>query len=197
MTVKLGLTGSIGMGKSTTAGFFRSFGVPVWDADAEVRIMYGQGGQAVPLLRKLAPAAIIKAEVDRSQLKRAITQDKDLLTRIEAALKPLLAQSRQDFLTVHRATPVVVFDIPLLYETDSESWLDYVLVVTAPADVQKQRVMGRNTMDEALFNTILARQMPDAEKRALADYVFDTSKGMAHTKTEVKALIEALEQENA
>ncbi len=197
MTVKLGLTGSIGMGKSTTAGFFREFGVPVWDADAEVHRMYGQGGQAVPLLRQFAPAAVVEGEVDRGQLKSLIRQDKTLLTNIETALKPLLAQARQDFLSANPAAPVVVFDIPLLYETDTESWLDYVLVVTAPEDVQKQRVMSRNSMDEALFNTFLARQMPDAEKRALADYVFDTSKGMAHTKAEVKALIEALEQEDA
>ncbi len=197
MTVKLGLTGSIGMGKSTTAGFFREFGVPVWDADAEVHTMYGQGGQAVPLLQQLAPAAIVEGAVDRGQLKDLINQDKTLLTKIETILKPRLAQARQDFLSANQAAPLVVFDIPLLYETDTESWLDYVLVVTAPEDVQKQRVMDRNTMDEALFNTILARQMSDAEKRVLADYVFDTSKGMAHTKAEVKALIEALEQENA
>jgi dephospho-CoA kinase len=197
MTVKLGLTGSIGMGKSTTAGFFREFGVPVWDADAEVHALYSQGGQAVPLLRRIAPAAIVDAAVDRDQLKQLISQDKTLLSKIETALKPLLAQARQDFLSANHTAPVVVFDIPLLYETDTESWLDYVLVVTAPENVQKQRVLSRNTMDEALFNTILSRQMSDIEKRALADYVFDTSKGMDHTKADVKALIKALEQENA
>ena len=197
MTIKLGLTGSIGMGKSTTAGFFRAFDVPVWDADAEVHSLYAKGGQAVSLLRQLAPEAVKNGAVDRGLLRLAIKQDKTLLQQIESALKPLLARSRADFLAANRAAPVVVFDIPLLFETDTESWLDYVLVVTAPEAVQKQRVLSRNTMDESMLNTILARQMTDKEKRALADFVFDTSKGMEHTKAEVKALIEALEQENA
>jgi len=197
MTVKLGLTGSIGMGKSTTAEFFRVFGVPVWDADATVHELYARGGPAVPLLQPFVPEAIIDGAVDRNKLRILINIDKNILEQVETVLKPVLAQSRQAFLTAHHIAPVVVFDIPLLYETDTESWLDYVLVVTAPEAVQKQRVMSRNTMDETLFNTILARQMSDMEKRALADFVFDTSKGMDHTKAEVKALIKALEQENA
>jgi len=197
MTVKLGLTGSIGMGKSTTAGFFRDFGVPVWDADATVHEIYAYGGPAVPLLQPFVPEAIIDGAVDRDSLKRLINKNKDILEQVETALKPLLSTSRLAFLAAHQAAPVVVFDIPLLYETDTESWLDYVLVVTAPKAVQKQRVMSRNTIDEALLDTIVARQMPDAEKRALADFVFDTSNGMDHTKAEVKALIKALEQENA
>ncbi|HIP22227.1 MAG TPA: dephospho-CoA kinase [Rhodobacteraceae bacterium] len=197
MSVKLGLTGSIGMGKSTTADFFRAFAVPVWDADAEVHALYAHGGAAVNPIGALVPAAIIAGFVDRNTLKAEIAKDSGLLSKIEMVLRPLLADSRQQFLTDHKKNAVVVFDIPLLFETDAESWMDYVLVVTAPEEVQRDRVMMRGSMSEALFNTILARQMPDFEKCALADFMFDTSRGMDHTKAEVKALIEELEQEDA
>ncbi len=197
MSVKLGLTGSIGMGKSTTAGFFREFDVPVWDADAEVHALYAAGGAAVKPIGALAPAATQEGFVDRTTLKIEIAKDSGLLEKIEAALRPLLVESRQQFLTRYKKNAVVVFDIPLLFETDAESWMDYVLVVTAPEDVQRQRVLKRGSMSEDMFDTILTRQMPDAEKRALADFMFDTSHGMDHTKAEVKALIKALEQEDA
>ncbi len=197
MSIKLGLTGSIGMGKSTTAGFFKAFGVPVWDADAVVHALYAPMGAAVAELARIAPQATAGGFVDRNILKTLIRDDKTLLPKIESALKPILAQSRSAFLHANRAAPLVLFDIPLLYETDAESWLDYVLVVTAPPEMQKERVVARKNMDEKLFATFLARQMPDAEKRALADFVFDTSRGMDHTKAEVKALIEKLEKENA
>ena len=197
MSVKLGLTGSIGMGKSTTADFFRAFDVPVWDADAEVHKLYAKGGAAVGPIGALLPAATQQGFVDRAVLKAEIAKDSGVLAKIEAALRPLLADSRQNFLTRHKENSVVVFDIPLLFETDTESWMDYVLVVTAPEAVQRERVMKRGSMSEALFNTILARQMPDNEKRALADFIFDTSLGMEHTKAEVKALIKELERENA
>jgi dephospho-CoA kinase len=197
MSVKLGLTGSIGMGKSTTAGLFREFDVPVWDADAEVHALYAKGGAAVRPIGALVPAATKEGFVDRTALKAEIAKDSGLLEKIETALRPLLAESRQQFLARHKKNAVVVFDIPLLFETDAECWMDYVLVVTAPEEVQRDRVMMRGTMSEALFNTILSRQMPDIEKRALADFMFDTSQGMDHTKAEVKALIEELEQEDA
>jgi len=197
MTIKLGLTGSIGMGKSTTAGFFKEFGVPVWDADAEVHRMYASDGAAVYPIKMIAPAAVAEGYVDRAKLKAMIAKDPDLLTEIEGLLGPLLAKSRAAFLNENTKAPVVLFDIPLLFETDAESWLDYVLVVTAPLKVQRQRVLERGTMSEDMFNTILSRQTPDIEKRALADFLFDTSKGMAHTRAEVKALIDQLEQENA
>lgn len=197
MSVKLGLTGSIGMGKSTTAGFFKEFGVPVWDADAVVHEIYAQGGAAVGPIGALAPEAVLEGFVNRDALKKLIGAEATLLGKIEAAIKPILGQSRADFVIQNSASPLVLFDIPLLFETDAEIWLDYVLVVTAPAEVQKQRVVARGSMSEALFETILSRQMPDAEKRALADFVFDTSLGMDHTKAEVKALIGKLEAENA
>jgi len=197
MSIKLGLTGSIGMGKSTTAAFFRGFGVPVWDADKEVHRLYAEGGAAVGPISALVPTALREGFVDRKVLKVQIAKDDGLLGEIELILRPLLAESRQAFLAGHKEDAVIVFDIPLLFETDAESWMDYVLVVTAPENVQHHRVMTRGTMSEAMFETILARQMPDIEKRALADFLFDTSKGMDYTKAEVKALIETLEQENA
>ena len=197
MSTRLGLTGSIGMGKSTTAGFFRDYGVPVWDADGEVHALYAKGGAAVAPIGALAPEATKQGFVDRETLKTLIASDPALLGRIEDTIRPLLRQSRLDFDEKHKKAPLVLYDIPLLYETNTESWMDFVLVVTAPKHVQRARVLERGTMDEALFETILSRQMSDAEKRAMADFVFDTSKGMAHTKAEVKALIEKLEQENA
>jgi len=197
MSIKLGLTGSIGMGKTTTAGFFRESGVPVWDADAEVHKLYAQGGAAVAAMGALVPEAVAAGFVDRRVLKAEISKNPALLAKIEAMLKPLLAQSRAGFLQKNIDKHLVLFDIPLLYETDAESWLDYVLVVTAPAEVQKARILARQSMDETMFTTLLARQMPDQEKRALADFVFDTSKGLAHTKADVKALIDKLEAENA
>ena len=197
MTIQLGLTGSIGMGKSTTAGFFKEFGVPVWDADATVHEIYSTGGAAVEVIGALAPSATKQGFVDRSTLKSLIAQDKTLLGKIETAISPILATSRSDFLEKNKAAPLVLFDIPLLFETDAETWLDYVVVVTAPEEVQRARVLARKTMSDSVFETILARQMPDAEKRALADFVFDTSHGMDHTKQDVKTLIDKLEQEDA
>ncbi len=197
MSIRLGLTGSIGMGKSTTAGFFREYGVPVWDADAEVHVLYAKGGAAVAPIGDFAPEATKQGLVDRDVLKTLIADDPTLLGKIETTIRPLLRQSRLAFEAAHQAAQLVLYDIPLLFEGDTESWMDYVLVVTAPKDVQRARVLERGTMDEALFETILSRQMSDAEKRALADFIFDTSSGMDHTKAEVKALIEKLEQEDA
>ncbi len=197
MSIKLGLTGSIGMGKSTTSGFFRDFGVPVWDADAEVHRMYMENPETISAIAGIAPAAVKKGFVNRAELKSEITKDRGLLPRIEAAIAPALRQSRAAFQMANRSAPLVLFDIPLLFETKADSWLDYVLVVTAPAEVQLARVLARDTMDEAMLNTILSRQLPDSEKRRRADFVFDTSYGMEQTKSDVKALIEALEAENA
>ena len=197
MSLRLGLTGSIGMGKSTTAGFFREFGVPVWDADAEVHALYEAGGAAVQPIGALVPGATTQGIVDREVLKAKIAKQPALLGNLQEIVRPLLRQSRISFDQKHNAQPVAVYDIPLLFETDTESWMNYVLVVTAPDFVQRQRLLARDSMSEAMLHTILSRQMPDAEKRALGDFVFDTSKGLDHTRAEVKALIKTLEQENA
>ena len=189
----LGLTGSIGMGKSTTAGMFRDEGVPVWDADAAVHRIYGPGGAGGKALVSLIPDAITPdGSVDRGRLRARIAEDHALLDQIEARVHPLVARDRADFLAAAAEAPLVVCDIPLLYETGADAWLDSVLVVTAPAETQRARVLSRPDMTEADFDRLLARQMPDAEKRARADHLIDTSLGLAAARESVQALIARL-----
>lgn len=191
-TYILGLTGSIGMGKSTTAQFFRAAGVPVWDADASVHKLYNRGGAGVPAIGALVPAAIKDGAVDRSALRQAILNDDGLLKCIEDVVHPLVSTDRQGFLTANLDEPLVVCDIPLLFETGADKWLDGVLVVTADEAVQRQRVMDREGMTNEVFETILAKQTPDAEKRQRADYLIDTGLGLDHAQAEVLSLIERL-----
>jgi len=188
----LGLTGSIGMGKSTTAEFFRVAGVPVWDADASVHRLYDTGGAGVRVIEALTPAAIKDGAVDRNALRQAILVDQGLLKRIEEAVHPLVSADRQSFLELHSDTPLVVCDIPLPFATGAEVWLDGVLVVTADKDGQEQRVMDREGMTREVFETILAKQTPDSEKRQRADYMIDTGLGLDHAQAEVLSLIERL-----
>ena len=173
MTWKLGLTGSIGMGKSTTAAMFRDEGVPVWDADATVHKLYAKGGPAVAPIGQEFPDAIVDGAVDRDQLKQIIAKDATVLPKLEAIVHPLVAADRAEFLDTNKAE-LVVFDIPLLFETGANTWLDSVLVVTCPPDVQAKRVLDRGTMSPEQFQMILSRQMPDSEKRARADHIIET-----------------------
>lgn len=173
MTWKLGLTGSIGMGKSTTAAMFRDEGVPVWDADATVHKLYAKGGPAVAPIGQEFPDAIVDGAVDRDQLKQIIAKDATVLPKLEAIVHPLVAADRAEFLDSNKAE-LVVFDIPLLFETGANTWLDSVLVVTCPPDVQAKRVLDRGTMSPEQFQMILSRQMPDSEKRARADHIIET-----------------------
>lgn len=190
----LGLTGSIGMGKSTTAEMFRAEGVPVWDADAAVHRIYGPGGAGAPALSALVPEVLTtEGAVDRARLRAAIAARPELLDRIEALIHPIVAADRAAFLSGVGA-PLVVCDIPLLFETGAADWLDAVLVVTAPAEVQRARVMARPGMTEADFDRLLARQMPDAEKRARADHVIDTSHGLEPARAAVRSLVARLER---
>jgi dephospho-CoA kinase len=191
----LGLTGSIGMGKSTTAGFFAEAGVPVWDADAAVHRAYGPGGAGAPALGDLVPEAAASGTVDREALRRAVLADPGLLARVEARVHPLVAVDREAFLAAHADADLVLLDIPLLFETGAEVWLDGVLVVTAPAAVQRDRVLARAGMTEAALARILARQMPDAKKRARADFVIDTGAGLEPARAAVHNLIARIRAE--
>ena len=175
MSFLLGLTGSIGMGKSTTADMFREAGVPVWDADATVAKLYAKGGAAVAPLSALNMGLIQNDAVDREALKNWVKTDPNALNRLESLIHPLAAADRAEFIDDHSEQSLIVCDIPLLYETGADQWLDAVLVVTTDAETQKARVMERAGMDSALFDRILARQMPNSEKIARADYVIETN----------------------
>ncbi|MCB1394847.1 MAG: dephospho-CoA kinase [Rhodobacteraceae bacterium] len=174
MSLILGLTGSIGMGKSTTSGFFREAGVPVWDADAAVHDLYAPGGGAVAPIAALHPAAAQNGAIDRAALRDWIAADPTALKQIEAVVHPLVAQSRAAFLAAHVGAPLVVLDVPLLFETGGNVYCDATVTVTAPPEVQRARVLARPGMTEAHLQTILSKQVPDAEKRARADHVIET-----------------------
>jgi dephospho-CoA kinase len=170
---RLGLTGSIGMGKSTTAALFREQGVPVWDADAAVHRLYAPGGAAVTPLAALCPAALNDGGIDRAALKAWIATELTALPQIEAVVHPLVSADRDAFANTATA-PLILFDIPLLFEKGTEAMMDATLLVTAPPALQRARVLARPGMTEAQFATLLARQMPDRDKRARTDHIIET-----------------------
>jgi dephospho-CoA kinase len=174
MTTIIGLTGSIGMGKTTTAAMFAEAGVPVWNADAAVHRLYGQGGKAIAPIARLCPEAVVHEQVDREALKRWIAREEGALGRLESVVHPLVAEDRRAFLAATRADAVVL-DVPLLFETGGDAACDVIVVVSAPPEVQRARVLSRPGMTDAAFARLLATQMPDAEKRARADYVVETT----------------------
>jgi dephospho-CoA kinase len=190
----LGLTGSVGMGKSTTAGFFAEAGVPVWDADAAVHRLYAPGGGGAAALVGLVPGAIVGDGVDRDRLRAVVAVDPGLLPRIEAVIHPLVAGERAGFVAANAGAPVLLFDIPLLYETGADAWLDGVLVVSAAPDVQRARVLARPGMTAAMLERILARQLSDTEKRARADFIIATDSGIETARGDVLSLLARLKE---
>ena len=185
----LGLTGSIGMGKSTVAAMFAAAGVPVFDADAEVRRMQGAGGALLPAIEEAFPGSTGPGGVLREKLGAQVFGDREALALLEAIVHPAVAAERHAFMIEHSGEPLVVFDIPLLFEKGGWESVDAVAVVSAPAEVQRSRVLARPGMTPEKFAQILSLQVPDAEKRARADHVIDTGTSLRATEEAVKALI--------
>lgn len=188
----IGLTGSIGMGKSTVAAMFGGAGVPVFDADAEVRAMQGPEGELLPEIEAEFPGSTGPDGLDRDALGQLVFGDPAALARLEAIVHPAVARKRGAFLIEHTGAPLVVFDIPLLFEKGGNRQVDVVVVVSAPAEIQRRRVLARPGMTEDKLAHILSLQVPDAEKRAQADYVIDTGTTLARTEAQVRALIPLL-----
>jgi dephospho-CoA kinase len=192
MTFKLGLTGSIGMGKSTTARFFEEEGCAVWDADAAVHRLYAQGGAAVEPLGKLFPTARVDGAIDRSALKRIIQDDPGALAKIERIVHPLVAADRQHFIAATEED-IVVLDIPLLFETGSEKDMDAVVCVTADPDVQRERALARGTMTSDQFEHILSKQMPNGTKCDRSDFVVET-KTRPQARAQVRHIVRQIRE---
>ena len=183
------LTGSLGMGKSTAAKFFAEIGAPVHDSDAVVHALYE--GEAAPLIEAAFPGSTTAGRVDRNKLAAMVLHDKAALARLEAIIHPLVTASRERFLAdaQARGTPIVVVDIPLLFETAAQSRCDAVVVVSAPPEIQRRRALERSGMTEEKLAALLAQQMPDAEKRRRADFIVDSSQGFDHTRAQIRDIL--------
>ncbi len=188
----IGLTGSIGMGKSTVAGMFVEAGIPVFDADAEVRAMQGAGGELLPAIEAAFPGSTGPDGVDRDRLGHQVFADTAALALLEAIVHPAVAARRAAFLAAHADKRAVVFDIPLLFERGGHESVDTIVVVSAPEDVQRARVLARPGMTREKFDHIYGLQLHDSEKRARADHVIDTGTTLAETRAAVAALIASL-----
>jgi dephospho-CoA kinase len=185
----LGLTGSIGMGKSTTAQLFAEAGVPVYDADATVHKLYE--GEAAPVIEAAFPGTTINGKVDRARLSARVVHDPAAMKQLEQIVHPMLGASRQKFLqdAEQSGTPVAVVDVPLLYETGGEKRVDAVVVVTTSPEIQRERILARDNMTGEKLDAILARQLPDAEKRKRADFVVDTSHGLDPVRARIRDIL--------
>jgi dephospho-CoA kinase len=185
----LGLTGSIGMGKSTTARLFAEAGVPVYDADATVHMVYE--GEAAPAIEAAFPGATVDGKVDRSRLSAQLVEDPAAIRRLEQIVHPMLRAYHQKFLedAEQSGAPVAVVDVPLLFETGGEKRVDAVVVATTDPDIQRRRVLARDNMTSEMFDAILARQLPDSEKRRRADFVVDTSCGLDPVRSRIREIL--------
>ena len=190
--ITLALTGSIGMGKSTVAAMFAEAGVPTFDADAVVRQLQGPGGRLVPLIEARFPNTTRNGAVDRDALSLAVLGDRDELAALEAIVHPAVHHERTRFIVEHGDSPALLFDIPLLFETGGAEAFDKVIVVSAGAKLQRERVLARPGMTEEKFRQILDRQLPDEEKRARADYIVDTSGSLEETRAQVRHILACL-----
>ena len=195
----IGLTGSIGMGKSTTAKMFARLGIPVYDADAAVQALYEKGGAAVPKIAEAFPGCVKHGRVDRGALWDETSTDASVFAKLEAIVHPLLARAQQAFIeeAQSKGTELVVLDIPLLFETGAHTRMDAVVVVSAPDEVRRARVLAREGMTEDKLAKILARQMPDTEKRAKAHFIVETDKGLDHAFEQVKRIVGELKARRA
>jgi dephospho-CoA kinase len=190
--IKIALTGSIGMGKSTVAAMFADAGVPLFDADAEVRRMQGYGGSLVEAIDRRFPGTMVEGAIDRDLLAARVLGDRDELAALEFIVHPAVAEARERFIDAHRDAAALLFEIPLLFETHGEAAFDKVIVVSAPAAIQRDRVLQRPGMTADKLDQMLARQWPDEDKTARADYVVDTGGGIDETRAQVSAILACL-----
>lgn len=192
--IVIGLTGSIGMGKSTVARMFAEEGAPAFDSDAAVHALYAQGGAAVAPVAAAFPGVERGGAIDRAALSPLVVDNPEAMRRLEAIVHPLVREAQADFLRRNREAGVkaVVLDIPLLFETGAAGAFDKIVVVSAPAEIQRARVLARPGMTPEKFESLLARQVPDAEKRARADFVIDTGGSLEATRAQVRAVLDAL-----
>lgn len=190
--IKVALTGSIGMGKSTVARMFERAGVPVFDADAVVHSLQGPGGALVAKIAEIFPGTVRCGTLDRSALAQIVLEDRSKLTRLEEIVHPAVVDARHDFIAAHPSAKVLLFEIPLLFETGNESDFDKIVVVSAPAGIQRERVLQRLGMSEEKLDSILRRQIPDEEKRRRADFVVDAGGDLSTTERQVRDILACL-----
>ena len=190
--IRIALTGSIGMGKSTVAKMFEAAGMPVFDADAVVRALQGPGGDLVEKIGEVFPGCVRSGTLDRECLATIVLSDREKLATLEGLVHPAVREARERFIAEHPHSPVLVFEIPLLFETGGERDFDKVVVVSAPAEIQRARVLERSGMSPAKLDSILARQTPDDEKRANADFVVDTGADLSTTESQVRDILACL-----
>ena len=189
--IVIGLTGSIAMGKTETAKMFRSLGIPVFDSDAEVHRIYSGDSEVVGRIAAMAPGAVKNGHIDRKELSKYLLDHQDALATLQAIVHPVVKRSQADFIERCKADKqdILVIDIPLLFETGRESDFDVIVVVSAPSEIQRERAMARPAMTAEKLDYILSRQVPDAEKRAKADYIVDTSQGLDKALDDVRTIL--------